>query len=129
MHNVSNTEVNFYRWNENDNDTQKGGCRNTNDPQEGANYFCRSFYGKNYKAISYIKGTYMDSGDKGFLIHKGDGCDEGMGNYIEGTKCSKETSPGMKQECKIEECNDAQCKNKTNKGLYDIICSLGMHDM
>ena len=129
VHTVDNEKVNFYRWNEKDNDTRNDGCSNTNDPQEGANYFCRSFHGKDYKAISYKKGTYMESGDKGFLIHMGDGCDKGEGKYIKHTHCSKDPSSHKNQKCKLQECNNDECRKKMNKGLYDIICSLGMYNM
>ena len=131
MHNVSNTEVNFYRWNEKENVTQTGKCSNTNDPHVAANYFCRSFYGWGFKAISYKRGTYKESGAARYVMHMGIGCFKGHGSRVDNTTCSKDPDKYDHQECKIQNCKKKQSKNDpscqaTVKGLYDIICSIGM---
>ena len=84
------------------------------DAKIDAQYFCSSFYGKNYKATSYEIGSFGESGKLGYLLHRGKGC-RSSGEDIEGTDCS-----GFK--CKIEETGTIRDRER---GLFNIVCSNG----
>ena len=80
-----------------------------NDAKIDADYFCSSFYGSEYKSISYKQGQYDDSRKLGYQMHKVIDC-TAKGEDIKGTDCS-----GVM--CKI-------LKSTTNlNGLFDIECS------
>ena len=73
-----------------------------------ADYFCSSFYGKDYTSTSYVVGTYEESGKLGYLMHNGPRCSSG--ENITGTDCT-----GVP--CKIVS------RSYGPGGLYDIVCS------
>ena len=73
-----------------------------------ADYFCSSFYGKDYTSTSYVVGRYDESGKLGYQMHKGPGCTSG--ENITGTDCT-----GVP--CKIVFIDN------NHHGLYDIVCS------
>ena len=64
-------------------------------------------------------------------MHMGKSCFKGHGSHVDNTTCSKDPDEYDRQECKIQNCkkktlmNDPSCQ-PTVKGLYDIICSIGM---
>ena len=83
-----------------------------------ADYFCASFYGKDYSSTSYEVGRYDESGKLGYQMHKGPGCQHGYhygihvpaGETIMGTDCT-----GVP--CKIVSSDN------NHRGLYDIVCT------
>ena len=89
----------------------------TDDAKIDAEYFCSSFYGKNYKATSYKIGRFDESGKLSHMMHRGRGCltGSGSGELIEGTDCS-----GFK--CHIMESGTHR---DNSKGLFNIVCSDG----
>ena len=88
----------------------------TDDAKIDAEYFCSSFYGKNYKATSYEIGSFGESGKLSHMMHRGRGCltGNGSGELIEGTDCS-----GFK--CHIMESGNRD----SERGLFNIVCSNG----
>ena len=105
VHTFNGYAANFYI------STGQGECsiNRQNDAKIDANYFCSSFYGTTYKAISYAEGTYTDSGSMGYQMHKTTDCSP-YGEDIGSTDCD-----GVK--CKI-------WSDSTNhRGLYNIVCS------
>ena len=107
-HTFNGNTANFYI------STGHGGCSINQNAHSDADYFCSSFYGTEYKSISYQVGRYTDSGSMGYQMHKNTGCTS-SGENIENTDCS-----GVK--CKIWNTSIQ------HNGLYNIICSkhLGM---
>ena len=74
------------------------------------------------------------SGAQDFVMHMGHGCFKGRGWLIDNTTCSKDPEEYEHQECQIQACksqqrsqNDPAC-HTTVKGLFDIICSLGIYE-
>ena len=105
IHSFNGKQANFYI------STGQGGC-SVNSKQNAtvdAQYFCSSFYGSNYKVVSYETGSYSESGRLGNQMHKRTGCIS-SGSNIDDTDCS-----GVK--CMI------WMTNTEHSGLYDIICS------
>ena len=104
-HTFNGLTANFYI------STRQGTCSidGKDDAKVDADYFCSSFYGEEYKSISYREGNYDDSGKLGYQMHKGTAC-RSSGESIEGTDCS-----GVM--CKIEKIDN------NYKGLFDIQCS------
>ena len=111
IHSFNGKQANFYI------STGQGGC-SVNREQNAtvdAQYFCSSFYGSNYKAVSYEIGSYSESGSLGYQMHKTTGCIT-SGQSIDDTDCS-----GVK--CKI------WSTNIEHSGLYNIVCSSNMTNM
>ena len=106
LHTFNGYTANFYI------STGQGFCSvgAKHDAKIDADYFCSSFYGKEYKSTSYEEGQYYDSGKLGYQMHKTTDCTDD-GEEIQGTDCS-----GVK--CKIKTTNV-----KNDKGLFNIVCS------
>ena len=141
MHTLNSTvtvangkKFNFFRWLENRNDLKwnEKKCSIGTEPSHGANYFCRAMYGAKSKSISFKKGTYSDSGSKGWIVSKNKECITTLTtSSFESTKCPpQENDSGQStQKCSIHECTkDMQtCETASSlTGLYDIVCSSGM---
>ena len=110
LHKFNGYTANFYI------STGQGMCsiERKNDAKLDADYFCASFYGAEYKSISYKQGRYEDSGKLGYQMHKATGCAD-RGEDIKGTDCS-----GVM--CKIMKTAD---NSLINNGLFNIECSGG----
>ena len=126
-------KFNFFRWIETRNDLKNNEkkCSIGTEPSHGANYFCRAMYGATSKSISFKKGTYSDSGSKGWIVSKSQECISSLtGSSFENTKClEKENDSGQSsQKCYIHQCTKDMdlCKTVSSQtGLYDIVCSQG----
>ena len=108
VHTFNSYKANFYI------STGQGGCSVNGDPKTDADYFCRSFYGIGYNATSYKRGSYIDSGQMGYQMHRKPNCfsngediygtNDGSNNYYNGKMKIWQTSTNY-------------------QGLYDIVCS------
>ena len=112
MHNFNGHDANFY--------ITTGNCSFNQGAQADADYFCGSFYGPNFISTSYQIGTYTQSGNMGWQMHKGTGCTS-AGEYIDGTNCQWFFVNGQLSngKCKIWERDDLQ---DDPQGLYNIGC-------
>ena len=111
IHTFNGKQANFYI------STGQGGC-SVNREQNAtvdAQYFCSSFYGRNYKVVSYEIGSYSESGRLGYQMHKRTNCIS-SGSNIDDTDCS-----GVN--CMI------WTTNTDHSGLYNIVCSSNMTNM
>ena len=116
IHTFNGHKVNFYIT------TGQGWCCNyrKNNATTDAKFFCSSFYGRSFNAVSYEIGSYKDSGRMGYQLHRTTCCAPGSasrpsgGTDIEKTDCS-EGNYGVN--CKIwsTEIN--------HSGLYNIVCT------
>ena len=120
MHTFNGKQANFYISGPN-----MGGCsvdaKNPCDKicsdqvfAKDANYFCQSFYGSQYAALSYESGNYQNSGQMGWQFHNGwsggsKHCSN-KGEAIQGTSCDGHP-------CKMWK------KSSNFFGLWDIVCS------
>ena len=129
-------KFNFFRWVETRNDLKynERQCSYGVEPSEGATYFCKAMYGEKSKSISFKKGTYAQSGSKGWIVSRSQNCIPKIatGFRFDATKCpEKSSSSGVSnQKCYIHQCTNGNvqndvCKTGTLSGLYDIICSPG----
>ena len=104
IHTFNGHEANFYMG------MNEGSCSvfpSYYNRQSEANYFCQSFYGKEWVPISYTEGYYSQSGSMGYQMHRST-CTSG-GETIDGTWCSD-------RKCRIY-------RYTSNRfGLYNIIC-------
>ena len=89
-------------------------CNVNFEPEDEANFFCKSFYGFNHRAICYEHGWYTQSGEMGNQMHSASNCFAKWryGNDISNTYCNN------RRRCKIWRGG-----NWNFKGLYDIVCS------
>ena len=112
IHTFNNYKANFYI------STGSGGCSINGDPKTDADYFCRSFYGPDYNATSYKRGSYDDSGRMGYQMHRQRNCYSG-GEDIYGTNNNlvQTMSNAYGNRCKI------WSTSRNYQGLYDIVCS------
>ena len=123
-------KFNFFRWIETRNDLKwnEKKCSIGTEPSHGANYFCKAIYGATSKSISFKKGTYSDSGAKGWIVSKRQECISSLtGSSFENTKCPQQDGQSS-QKCYIHQCTKDMdlCKAVSSQaGLYDIVCSQG----
>ena len=112
IHTFNNYKANFYI------STGSGGCSINGDPKTDADYFCRSFYGPDYNATSYKRGSYDDSGRMGYQMHRRRDCYSG-GEDIYGTNNNlvQTMSNAYGNRCKI------WSTSRNYQGLYNIVCS------
>ena len=125
-------KFNFFRWIEarNDLSDNQQQCSYGAEPSDGANYFCKAMYGDKSKSISFKKGTYKESGSKGWIVSRRQNCIPSItGNSFHETDCPEiDSSSGMpKQKCYIHQCTNGNevCKTGKLSGLYDIVCTPG----
>ena len=121
MHTFNGKQANFYI-----SGPQMGGCsvehknpcnKTCSDPifAKDADYFCKSFYGSQYAALSYVSGEYQNSGKMGWQFHNAWNSYPARycmnrGEAIQGTSCDGHP-------CKM------WATDRHYFGLWDIVCS------
>ena len=108
VHTFNSYKANFYI------STGQDGCSVDGNSKTDADYFCRSFYGIGYNATSYKRGSYIESGQMGYQMHRKPNCfsngediygtNDGSNNYYNGKMKIWQTGTNY-------------------QGLYDIVCS------
>ena len=102
IHTFNGAQANFYI------STGQGTCSKKGSAKGDADYFCKSFYGAGFIAISHVRGKYSESGKMGWQL-------------LNAKKCNSAADPISDTYCEGGKCRIWRTETD-HQGLYDIVC-------